>query len=533
MRKDCVGMADSRTSSSRIRTHVVIDVMVILFISFVAQATHYSYKQGRALICADSAQYVASAEALLASDKTPHFEMRKPGYVFFLAGVFLALGNMGWAAVIGHHVLLGLLPLAAYGWGLHLRSRLVGWLAAMLTVARLQEVVWGDRMLSEPLFAVLFSFGLLLFVVALSRDGAHRWMLSAGILLGLAWLTRGSASPTIAVAVVAILIITRRAWRRALASIALFATPILCCVILECALNLAYSGQFRPSNGTVGPLVLLRARHFEGLDLPETEDAARVFALLPRRDRDSAYIASHLDVWVARYHAIHDLGMAEWEFGRLMGRVGRDALAEHFGAYLTSSLRLALCHLLRNPDGQGLSRVSEDRRTGPLLHTGTPVDPPQADWDTTWFAYYGLPHLSPDESVALVDRMKTAAAQRAPAGGANVWKALRYWKAKPIAQRSLAGLVWLGSIWPGFALLGFPLLGLKRRTCLFLATAYLVDALFIGFLTTTSMRLQFIWIVTDTALAAGLVVGLLDIARIRLSAIRRPLKSGRFAAARS
>jgi hypothetical protein len=40
-----------------------------------------------------------------------------------------------------------------------------------------------------------------------------------------------------------------------------------------------------------------------------------------------------------------------------------------------------------------------------------------------------------------------------------------------------------------------------------LAVAYVADALFLGFLTPTNVRLQFVWIVTDTALAAGLVVG--------------------------
>ncbi len=421
---------DRKTNGRVIRAQVSLDLLLILLISFVAQATHFSYKQGRALISGDSAQYAASAEALTSTDKTPHFEMRKPGYILFLAGVFLALGNMGWAVVTGNHIFLGLLPLAAYGWGRHLRSRRVGWLAAVLTIARLQNVVWGDRMMSEPLFTCLFSLGLLLFVIGLDRDRPHRYMLAAGFLLGLSWLTRGAASPTIAVAFAAIPVVMRRDWRRALGSCGFLAAPVVCCVVLECGLNLAYAGQFRPSDGTVGATTLLRARHFEGFDLPDTPDAAKVTELLPERGREEAYLADHLDVWVARYHALHDLGMSEWEYDELMGRVAVDALTDHAGAYLTSSLRRAAYHLLRQTDGQTLSPVPKDRRTGPLIHPAAANNRQRSrdrkgtvkpdDWDTTWFAYWGLPHMTLDESIELVDRMKTEAASGAPFGGSSV-----------------------------------------------------------------------------------------------------------------
>ena len=139
------------------------------------------------------------------------------------------------------------------------------------------------------------------------------------------------------------------------------------------------------------------------------------------------------------------------------------------------------------------------------------------DWDSTWFAYWGLPYLALDESIELVDRMKLAAASEAPFGGSSIWKALRYWKTKSVSEWSLAALVWLGSVWPGFALLGCFLLGLNRRTCACLAAAYVLDALFIGLLTPTNARLQFIWIVTDTALIAGLVAGLLSIVETKMS----------------
>ena len=124
-----------------------------------------------------------------------------------------------------------------------MRSRGAGWLAALLVMARLPEIIWGDRMMSEALFTCLFSFGLLAFVVGLSRSRPTSWMLAAGVLLGLSWLTRGSATPTLALAALAIPVVMRKTWRCALASVTSFATPIACCVIAECGLNLTYAGQ--------------------------------------------------------------------------------------------------------------------------------------------------------------------------------------------------------------------------------------------------------------------------------------------------
>lgn len=508
MPEDMTTTADRRTAGRALRSQVTIDVLLILLISFVAQATHFSYSQGRAVICADSAQYLASAEALTDPYKTPHFEMREPGYILFLAGTFLLFGNMGWAAVTANHVLLGLLPLAAYGLGRHLRSRRTGWIAAILTVARLQEVVWGDWLISESLLVFLFSFGTLFFVIGLSRNCMARWLLPAGCLLGLAWLTRGMVLSTIAIALLAIVLAMRHRWRRALASCAWFATPVACCVLLEFGLNLASTGMFRLSTGAVGALTLARARHFEGFALPDTPDAAKASSFLFERDRDEAYLSSHLDIWVARYRALRDLGMGEWEYDELMGRVGRDALADNFKPYLWSSLKLASYHLFRQPDGQDLSPVLEHRRADPLIHVAAPSG---ESWGARWFAYWGLPHQTLRDSVELVDRMKARAAQRAPFGRSRLWSALRYWKTKPIAEWSLEGLTWVGSLWPGFALLGLSLFQLNRRTCVFLGAVYVVNAMFIGLLTPTTGRLQFTWIAIDVALIAALVTGLSNV----------------------
>ncbi len=603
-------MQSTGLTSRKHRRRLLLDVLLIGMLSFLAEGTRFSYKQGRALPCGDSAQYVASAEALLTPGAAPHFEMRKPGYIFYLAGVAWLFGNMGWAATAGNHVLLGLLPLAAYGIGRRLRGRILGWAAALLVMVRLQFVVWGDRVLSEPLFLALFSFGWLALFVGWSRERNLGWMVTAGTLMGLAWLTRGSATPVIAAVALMFLILSlhgrhgfgvaaasapaspptphnvanpshsaatvrNRAatvrerkinaatvrersssrvdgerqeeamedapnpclepsgdttsadvpprgeiaraqargqgffrsllfdfdgWKPAVA----FGLPVLACILFECGLNLHYAGRFRPSNGTVGATILLRARHFEGATMPMSPEAERVLAFVPERSREDAYLVDHLDIWVARYRAIHDAGMDEWAYDDLMGRVGRSMLADIFPRYLVSSLRLTLAHLLRDPHGLRYSPVPASRRIGPIRH---PDAPPDAVWDDVWYAYYGTPHLTPKASMALAQRMHEAAAIKAPFGDSPVFRALRYWKSKRPIETVLKVLDRVGRLWPGFALLACGLLGLNRRLCGVLALAYLLEAMFIGFLTPTNERLQFIWVVTDTTLVAGLIVG--------------------------
>lgn len=515
-----ISVTGSSTSIRRRRWFTLLDLLLIASLSTLAQATHFSQKQGRALPCGDSAQYRASAEALLGGQGSPHFEMRKPGYVFYLAFVASLFGSMGWAATVGNHIFLGLLPLAAYGFGRHLRGRFLGWCAAGMTIAQLQFVFWGDRVLSESLFTCLFSFGLLWFVWALRREGHGVPMIGAGLLMGMALLTRGSATPVIVAASLMILIVLRNDWRRALLSCVCFCVPIVACISVECGLNWHYAGQFRPSNGTVGATILLRARHFEGASFPEGEETEQIARLLPERSREDLYLADHLDIWVARHRAIHDQGMSEWEYDDLMGRVGRRAIASVFPAYLLSSMRLTLAHLLRDPNGQRLAAVDKHRYTGPIIH---PAAGSQPDWDNNWYAFYGTPHLDEAGSKELADRMHQAAAAKAPFGDSPILRAMRYWKTHPAVVFVLKLMRKLGCLWPGFAILACGWLGLDRRTCGFLALAYFLEALFLGLLTPTNMRLQFIWIVTDTVLAAGLLVGIADrvLGYARESVLRR------------
>lgn len=385
---------------------------------------------------------------------------------------------------------------------MHFRSRRLAWFAAVLTVVRLQYVVYADRLMSEALYTCLLSFGVLTLVVGLSRTRV-RWLCGAGCLLALAWLTRASATAVLPATLAIIVWTHRHAWRRAVLCTAAFGAPMVCAVVLECGLNARYAGRFKTSTGTAGTSLLLRMRHDQGAPMPPGAAAATLLGLLPERSPTNAYIAHPLDVWVARYHALHDRGMDEWSFDRLMGRVALDMAWRDPVAFARHTAAVFAHHVLRRPGRFPLAPRLEPRRRRGIVH---PDAPDRATGERYWFAYWGLPHLAEDEAVQLVDRMKAAADQTAPFAHARIWSILRYLRAKPPVAATLDALHAVSMLWPGFALVACALTGIQRRTCAVLAAVYVLDALMIGVLIAANERMSFVWIVTDTTLAATFVM---------------------------
>ncbi len=494
---------ENESNSKRLRfTQILSDCAIILLVGLVAECIVFSAPQGRAVICADSAQYVAAAEAILDPDKAPHFELRKPGFPLLLAGIKLLFGQMGWAVIVVNHLFLILLPLAAYGFGLNLHSRTLGWIAAGLTIVQLQTTIFGNRMMSEVFFTFLLSFGLLVFVIGLRKQRAEWWMVPSGILLGMAWLTRGTATAILPVIAVTIAIVYWQQWRRTVKLSTAFYLPVVAIVIVECFMNYSFSGRFRPSNGTAGAtMCCTRLRCFQGEALPETQEAQKLLALLPERKAEDAFVVNLMDQWVARYRMIHDNQGNDWEFDDSCKQIAITAVKSNPGPFLWYTGKLALHYLRRRGNGLVLSPVPDMRRREIIQHAAASS---REESQTYWYAYFGLPHLPQKESLALVDQIKKDAAQRAPLCDSRIWDNLRYWKSHPIAANLLSGLSQVKNLWPGFALLLCGFLGLNRTTCCVLAAAYVLEAVLIGIVTITDQRFQFIWVVTDTTLSAAL-----------------------------
>lgn len=519
--------------TERIRwTSIACDLLLLAAISLTAQAAHFTWKQGRAVNCADAFQYRDNAEALLAGDRTPDFSFRKPGYSLVLVASMTLLGSMGWGVVVLQYGMFALLPLGAYGMGRMLHSRAVAWLAALLTTARLFDEVWAERIMSEATYAVLLTFGLLALCAAAKGSRPVRWAWLGGTLLALGWLVRSVASiPAIAAALV-LLVVHRKQPRMACATMAALSLPFAGAVLVESAANWRYLGRFQPGTGTKGTLSLLRATHLLGQPLPATQEGAVLRDLLPERDGEETHWPNQLDTWVARHRAIHDRAMSEWELDRLAGMVAGQIVAERPMVNLRRGTEIFVRHLLRSGDGRPLASDADAEAT--VIKPASAANDPH--FPGNWYAYWALPNRAPQDAAALAERMRVEAQTKAPFGADGIWQRLRYWSRTPPVSDTIAALDRVGSIWPGFALVLMAALGLNRRACALLAVAMVLEALAYSVFASTDdslQRFQFVWIALDTTLAAAVfapVLRAVELHRLRWSLPGQGLPSSRLRA---
>ncbi len=114
---------------------------------------------------------------------------RPPGYPFFLAAIY-TIGGPGYAAVkIVQSVIGALTCLMILLIGEQLFSKRVGVIAAVIAAAYPLLVAYTGFLLSETLF-VFLSVVFLYALVRLREDQARRWVVVAGLVLGLMNLTR-------------------------------------------------------------------------------------------------------------------------------------------------------------------------------------------------------------------------------------------------------------------------------------------------------------------------------------------------------
>lgn len=535
---------------------VWFDVGCIVVLSVIAEMVFFSAPQGRAVISADSIQYVAAADALLNGDSIPHFEMRKPGFILWLWLVGAIAGNMGWAVIVANHALLATLPAGAYGFGVQLHSRALGWIAALATIAKLETAVWGNRMMSEALYTTLLTFGLLAACLAMkrwrepSRDregtvtstmsqpplphgrGSERfrvfdvyWLVS-GTLLGLAWLTRGLAAAVIAAIVVVMIggvildfVQRRRGPLRCTLPIIVFVAPVMVLALFECALNDATAGRFATSTGTRGAVLLLRMTHHQGEVLPKTPEARRAQSWIPEREWGDAFVVSDVDVWVARHRALHVDGLNEWEYDALMGKVAAQLIARDPLAYAVSAGGMAFHHVVRLVEPRDLAgtearrkpdrlqvdlkpaEIEEEEKTGTLrdLSEFPVVEGPVAAW-------WSMPEWPREKRDALIARMTAAAQTKAPFGGERIWASVRYWLTLPPLRTIITIMLPIAYGLPVGGLLMGLLWGRHRRGFALIAVVLLAEAALIGALVITSNRFVFVWIAIDSTLAGAAIV---------------------------
>jgi 4-amino-4-deoxy-L-arabinose transferase-like glycosyltransferase len=225
-----------------------------------------------------------------------------PGYPVLLAGVYALSGGNVLAAKLVNALYAALATLFTYGIGARLFGARAGLLAALLFAACPDDVFYANFLLSEPVFAALFSGLVWLFVVLQQRrpePGALAW-LGLGVVAGVATLTRGIALAWLVVPTAVWLAQSRAlrpAWPRAALALAGLACAVLPWTLrnqmqLGAPILLASSsgrtlahahGPFETADGSLEGLVWRQqvARRYAHLPQPEQEvEIMRAFTRL-------------------------------------------------------------------------------------------------------------------------------------------------------------------------------------------------------------------------------------------------------------
>lgn len=156
----------------------------------------------------DSTEYVQGALHLLQGDyATGPKWLRPPLYPLFLAATFAIVGvDLSRAMLVQALVTgLGVLPFAALGYAVF-RRRDVALLSALIAALFVPFAAYGSVLFAEALFVVLIAAGFALLPYGRTDELSRRRLFFAGVLLGLATLTRAVGLFFIPLAVVGIIL---------------------------------------------------------------------------------------------------------------------------------------------------------------------------------------------------------------------------------------------------------------------------------------------------------------------------------------
>ena len=190
------------------RGRIAMAIAGVLVLALVLRLGYVALTPGYAIVH-DARDYdhhavsIAAGDgyALLGPGPTRETAFRPPGFPYFLAGVY-RLGGRAWLlsedrvvagrianAVVGTAIvaLLGLLCAQLFG-------RRVALVAMALAAVYVPLILAGGALMSEPLFAALMLGALVAAVRFRGSDRRWRWAVLAGVLGGLAILTRANAA---------------------------------------------------------------------------------------------------------------------------------------------------------------------------------------------------------------------------------------------------------------------------------------------------------------------------------------------------
>jgi 4-amino-4-deoxy-L-arabinose transferase-like glycosyltransferase len=338
---------------------------------------------------------------------------RPPLYPLFVGGVLGALGDDLRALTLVQHLLGVGTVLLTYAIGRSVFGPGTGLLAALLVAVSGPVVVTEHYLMSEGLFTALLLAGLLAYlsgiragtivagsptsrerghparnrgrpepVLSLRRNGrAPRrllgWLALAGVLLGLAALTRPIAQLVLALLVVGLPFLLPR-WRIALSGAVTLAALFGLTVLPWMLRNQAVQHTFAIAGGSGEGLAVRTIRYDQKFDFrePPGGDPDRTFSRARRILRDEAGDGSAFEL-AGRLR--DELGVSEVEADRLMRTIAFQAILKQPGYYLSGTADMFVQTFAGRPvrlrqDWLPWRNIAWEERVKPLLPQPTAVE---------------------------------------------------------------------------------------------------------------------------------------------------------------
>ncbi len=292
----------------------------------------------------DSDDYLWPGYALAAGLGFEPELRRTPLYPVFIAAVLASGGNLATLAVVQHG--LGVVT-AALTFGLGrvalggVVGRPAGLLAGLMVALSGPLLVYEHYLMSEALFTLTLTLGLLVLTVALRRPSA-RWLLAAGAAIALAALTRPIGQAVVPIALVLPVLLALPAWRTGLRRAALVATGIVLVLAPWTIRNLALHGT-TGADGALGQALIGRTvRHDKGFryDDPANPDPDPTRAAARRIIQQEADDGEPSGGTITS-RVRDELGLSQAQTSALLRDLALSEIVERPGHYLSGTGEMA------------------------------------------------------------------------------------------------------------------------------------------------------------------------------------------------
>ncbi len=270
---------------------------------------------------------------------------RPPGYAFFVAGVIAALGEELRALAFAQHILGTATALLTYLLGRLTFGRLAGLVGGLFAALDGALILSEHSVMTESLFSTLLVGALVALVLGARDARAPRtwpWFVLAGVLLGLASLTRPVAQILLPLVPIWLLLIHRR-WGLALRGSVLVGLGFVLLVGPWMFRNLAEHGSLTASGGLGRSLVARTIKYDTGYfeaDRPAGPDDLQAQVRQFIRGKRNT-IRNSRSVRSTQAGLMKEFGLTQAQSDALMRQVALEAIRERPVYYLAGSLAMA------------------------------------------------------------------------------------------------------------------------------------------------------------------------------------------------